>query len=383
MSIDELAALSRYYGSNPGYVIAGGGNTSFKDESTLWIKGSGVSLGDISSGDFVRMNRKKLAAVWEKRYPQDAAEREAAVLADMLAAREGGGEARRPSVETLLHDLLPFPWVVHLHPALVNGLTCAKGGREAAGRLFGPVIWIDSENPGYVLSLRVKEALEQCGFSAPGNPAPGSLVFLQNHGVFAAAHTPDGIRSLYGKIMDTIGSAAGEGPDFSDAVHEYASSARAAKVLAECAGAAGEGGTYQVLFVRNRAVSGLVADRAAFFPVSSAFTPDHIVYAGSDPLFVDDPPPGKAVEDHIREAWKRHLAEFGRAPKIAALSKTGVFGIGVSEKAARLALELFLDAVKVAAYTKPFGGPLFMKADKIAFINGWEAERYRSQRSGS
>ncbi|MDR1106544.1 MAG: class II aldolase/adducin family protein [Treponema sp.] len=383
MSIEELAALSRHYGSDPEYVIAGGGNTSFKNESTLWVKGSGVFMGEIKPGDFVKMDRGKLADIWKKKYSQDAAEREASVLAAMLAARESGEENKRPSVETLLHDLLPFPWVVHLHPALVNGLACSAGGREAAVRLFGPVIWIDSENPGYVLSLKVKEALEHSEASvfSGGNFPPGSIIFLQNHGVFAAADSPDGIRALYGKIMDTIRAEAGEGPDFSDAVCEYASSASASKIFAMCAGREGE--ECHAVFARNRAIAGLVADRAAFFPVSSAFTPDHIVYAGSDPLFVEEPPPGKDMGEHIREAWKEHLAKFGRAPKIAALSKTGVFGIGVSQKAARLALELFTDTVKVAAYAKRFGGPRFMEADKIAFINNWEAERYRSQRSGS
>ncbi|MDR0602255.1 MAG: class II aldolase/adducin family protein [Treponema sp.] len=381
MSIEELAALSRHYGSDSEYVIAGGGNTSFKDESTLWVKGSGVSLGEIKPDDFVRMDRGKLAAIWKKEYPRDTALREAAVLADMLAARKRGEENKRPSVETLLHDLLPFPWVVHLHPALVNGLACSAEGRDAAERLFGPVIWIESENPGYVLSIKVKEALENSGGAAlSARPVPGNLVFLQNHGVFAAADTPDGIKTLYAMIMDTINTEIRERPGFEDAVDEYASSAEAGAVLAECANGEG-GGKYSVVFARNRAIAGLVADRDAFSPVASAFTPDHIVYAGSDPLFVESP--SGSPGEHIRKAWKDHIAKFGRAPKIAALSKTGVFGIGVSQRAARLAIELFTDAVKVAVYTKSFGGPRFMEADKIAFINNWEAERYRSQRSGS
>jgi rhamnose utilization protein RhaD (predicted bifunctional aldolase and dehydrogenase) len=83
------------------------------------------------------------------------------------------------------------------------------------------------------------------------------------------------------------------------------------------------------------------------------------------------------------KAWREHSAAHGRAPKIAALEETGVFGIGPTEKAANLALELFADTVKIAVYARSFGGHKFMEADKIAFINNWEAERYRSQRSGS
>ena len=42
--INELIEISRFYGSNKEYVIAGGGNTSFKDDETIWIKASGSLL---------------------------------------------------------------------------------------------------------------------------------------------------------------------------------------------------------------------------------------------------------------------------------------------------------------------------------------------------
>ncbi len=42
--IRELIEISRFYGSNKDYVIAGGGNTSFKDDKSIWIKASGQPL---------------------------------------------------------------------------------------------------------------------------------------------------------------------------------------------------------------------------------------------------------------------------------------------------------------------------------------------------
>jgi rhamnose utilization protein RhaD (predicted bifunctional aldolase and dehydrogenase) len=115
-----------------------------------------------------------------------------------------------------------------------------------------------------------------------------------------------------------------------------------------------------------------VRDRASFEPVSSAYTPDHIVYAGSDPLFVEN-------GEDIASAWKAHVEKNGRPPKITAVQGLGVFGIGVSLSLAELALELFADTMKVAAYAEAFGGPNFMTEEKIAFINNWEAERYRQK----
>jgi rhamnose utilization protein RhaD (predicted bifunctional aldolase and dehydrogenase) len=124
-------------------------------------------------------------------------------------------------------------------------------------------------------------------------------------------------------------------------------------------------------FMQSKEISALVKDRASFAPVASVFTPDHIVYSGSNPLFVE-------ANQDIRGAWKDHADKTGRKPKIVAVQGLGVFGAAAAEKAASLALDLFKDAVKVAAYSESFGGPRFMKQDKIDFINNWEVERYRS-----
>jgi rhamnose utilization protein RhaD (predicted bifunctional aldolase and dehydrogenase) len=376
--IQELITLSRYYGANPDYIVAGGGNTSLKDNATLFIKGSGTALADITADGFVRMDRGRLARIWEKAYPAQADDREAAVLADMMAAKMPGEENKRPSVETLLHDILPFILVVHTHPALVNGLTCSQGGAEEARRLFGErALWIPETNPGYVLSRVVKDAME---VHAGRTGTPPAIILLQNHGVFVGADTSQGIRDLYRYIMETLGTKIVRQPDFSGQTREYGPSTAAAAILADLAGSAG---APAVLFERNREIAALTEDAAAFCPVSSAFTPDHIVYSGSSPLFIETAgSPGEDMARLIGKAWKDHLEKTGRTPKIVALRKIGVFGIGPSEKAASLALELFTDTVKVALYAQAFGGPRFMAADKIDFINNWEMERYRSGVSG-
>lgn len=130
MSTQILVEFSNKYGKNPAFVLAGGGNTSYKDEKTLWIKGSGTSLSTITEEGFVKMDRSKLAAIWNNKYSAGQAEREAEVLADMMGAKLPGEEAKRPSVETLLHDLFPQKFILHVHPAAVNALTCSVGGKE-------------------------------------------------------------------------------------------------------------------------------------------------------------------------------------------------------------------------------------------------------------
>ncbi|MDR2314000.1 MAG: class II aldolase/adducin family protein [Spirochaetaceae bacterium] len=364
MGIEELTALSRFYGADTDYVIAGGGNSSFKDHGTLWIKGSGAALGEISPGDFVALDRAKLAELWKLAGTGTPEEREAAVLAGMMAARKPGEEAKRPSVETLLHDLLDFAYVFHTHPALVNGLACSQDGEGALGDLFGSgVLWIPISDPGFVLALGVREKLEKQKRS--GGKIP-EIIFLQNHGVFVGAHETAGIRSLYDKIMNILRKKIKRFPDFGNPLPPDAvpGAGRGLEVLQNLSGA-------RVVFSRNNEIAAVVKTPAAFAPVSSAYTPDHIVYAGSNPLFIEK---GSDIED----AWKAHIKKTGRPPKIAALEGVGVFGIGDTKKAAALAAELFTDAVKIAVYAESFGGPRFMTDEKIAFINNWEAEQYRA-----
>jgi rhamnose utilization protein RhaD (predicted bifunctional aldolase and dehydrogenase) len=361
MSIEALAEISRYYGANPDYVIAGGGNTSFKDGETLYIKGSGTALADAVPEAFVRMDRKSLAKMWEKSYPAESAAREKEVLADLMASRKAGEENKRPSVETMLHDILPFDFVVHTHPALVNGLTCSQQGEAAAKELFPEAIWIPSINPGYILSLKVKTSLDE--YTAK-NGKPASIIFLQNHGVFVGAACVDEIKEIYRDIMGRLEKAIKRQPDFAgendNAPWMYLSAMEAIT-----------GG--KLTFRYNREISALTKNREAFYPVSSAFTPDHIVYAGSDPVFSE-----AGSEYEGGSEWNKHIEKTGRPPKIIALRGVGVFGLGTTEKAAGLAMELFIDSIKVAVYSESFGGPLFMSQDKIDFINNWEVEQFRT-----
>ena len=373
-----MIELSRLYGSNPEYVLAGGGNTSWKDDDALFVKGSGFSLADASAESFVKMDRKALAVIWEKKYPQSSDEREREVLADMMAARKAGEEKKRPSVEALLHDIIPFSFVVHLHPALVNGLCCSRNGEYAVNEIFGEdALWIPSTNPGYILSCLVRTAMADY-YEKYRRNAP--VILLQNHGVFVGANTADDIKMLYDKLMSKIGALIKRKPDFSGETRINAGNTsgnqideiiRALAELARPAGAAQETGSSA--YMRSGEIMSFIKDRESFYPVSSAFTPDHIVYAGSDPLFIE-----AGSIDVIRNEWDKHAKKTGRNPKIIAVQNLGVFSAAASEKAADFALELFKDTVKVAVYAESFGGPLFMTADKIDFINNWEVERFRS-----
>ena len=287
MSVKELSELipvSRRYGADADYVVAGGGNTSYKDGKTLFVKASGKSLGTIDATGFVRMDMARLDALWNKTYSTDTTKREAEVLADMLAAREAGEEAKRPSVEALLHSLLPFKFVVHTHPALINGVTCGKNGRKLVEKIFGAeAIWIPSINPGYMLALAVRD--DAAAFEKYHGKKV-QIIFLENHGVFVAADRVFLINKIYADIVSRIAPRVKRVADMSYAFDTHADgngmdTGIIAKTLTKDTGLV-------VKFLRNNEILRVTESASTFkTALGGAFTPDHIVYAGSKFLYSD------------------------------------------------------------------------------------------------
>ena len=68
--IEELIEISRKYGKDSRYVIAGGGNTSYKNAEKLWVKASGCALATITEDGFAVLDRKKLNVISEKNVQQ-------------------------------------------------------------------------------------------------------------------------------------------------------------------------------------------------------------------------------------------------------------------------------------------------------------------------
>ena len=85
-------------------MIAGGGNTSYKNEERLWVKASGHALATIGEEGFAVLDRSKLNPMGEKKYSSNTSEKEEQVKNDLAAACIT--KDRRPSVETSLHNCM-------------------------------------------------------------------------------------------------------------------------------------------------------------------------------------------------------------------------------------------------------------------------------------
>ncbi len=363
--MESLISLSQDFGGDSRYVIAGGGNSSLKEGNTMYVKGSGSRMATIGAEGFVAMDLEALNRIWEKKYPEDSELREEAVLADLMSAKLPGEEDKRPSVETLLHSLFPEAYVMHTHPALVNGLSCGREGRTAVEELFGSdAVWIPVIEPGYVLARAVREAMQKSGTSP-------SMVFLQNHGVFITGGSVEEIRERYRELFNTLKRRVKEEPVTEPEQAEGAVEDLKKKVE-ESFAAVGAQDIYVLPFM-DAILHSFIKDHPSFSVFEQPFTPDHIVYAGFRPLFVESFSSLGSVLRSYKETW-------GELPKVIALRERCCFACTFGEAAAGDARDLFIDAARVAVYTGSFGGPQPMPDGLVSFIRNWEAEKYRQKK---
>lgn len=374
MDIKQLVEISNYYGANLDFVLAGGGNTSMKDQDYLYVKGSGTTLATITAQGFVKMNRTKLSQMWEKTYSLDTDEREREVLTDLMNAREDDC-GKRPSVETSLHDLFPQTFVIHTHPAIINGLTCGREGRNIARELFGEdVIFISSMMPGYMLAKKVRDELaaykKKTGVDA-------SFVILENHGIFVAADTVEEIKEIYDKVVATTSSRIQRHPDFSPIEIDK----RRGSLLAPAVRMLLKDGDSSsvVVFRTNAELHDMLKDEESFKVIASGYTPDHVVYCKAEPVYIEQKVNIECQYEEMERKIKEYKEKWGFAPKVIAVQGLGIFAHGTSKKNADIVADVFLDGVKIAVYNQSFGGPQFLTDDMIDFITNWEAESYRAK----
>ena len=358
--LENLIAISRKYGADSRYVIAGGGNTSYKDAQHLWVKASGHALATIDENGFAVLDRSKLAPMGEKAYSADPAEREAQVKEDLASACLT--KDRRPSVETSLHDCMDFAYVVHLHPTLVNGLMCSVNAANICDELFPDALYIEYTDPGYTLFKKVYDRLQAWKAAKGAQP---QVIFLQNHGVFVGADTPEEIDRIYSGIMGNLEGrvkALPEGPsEADDCVTEFIPAIR--QVLSR-----GGRGLKTLKVTRNALVDCILEAPGA---VTTPFTPDIIVYCKSEYLVLN------ADVQEAEEAIEEYVARRGHTPKVLLVKGIGLVAVGDNAKNAGIITEVFLDAMKVAFYAGSFGGSHGMEPSWIHFIDTWEVENYR------
>ena len=180
---------SRLLGRDDTLVLHGGGNTSVKvreknvvgeEEEILYVKGSGWDLATIEAAGFtpVRMAPLlKLAQLETLSDPQ---------MVNELGANVTRAGAPAPSVETILHAVIPHKFVDHTHADALLAITNTDDGEARVREICGnDVLVVPYVMPGFELARVCAQKIR-----AELKPTTIGIVLLK-HGLFSFGETAE------------------------------------------------------------------------------------------------------------------------------------------------------------------------------------------------
>lgn len=325
----ELAEVSARIGADPLLVQGPGGNSSFKSGDALWVKASGVWLAEaLERPIFAGLSLSHVRAI------AAAGETE-----DFTSARlDGSDPALRPSIETMLHALMPQSAVLHAHAVGSMALSILADGKERAATALAGLnwAWVPYQRPGAPLAAAVRKAVSH---STP------DILVLQNHGVVTAGDTPLAAEALLREVERRLTWPLRDLPVAN--IDDLATGER-----------------YEPL----PALAGLALDADLFaILTAAALFPDQVVFMGGAV-------PGAAPDERIDAAADRAQHISGVAP--ALILKPGVGALAAKDRtpAASAVIQGLFDVAR----RLPTGAQVVgLPGEAVAALLGWEAEAYR------
>lgn len=201
--IDQLILRSNLLGSDLKVTNFGGGNTSSKitmkdpitkkNETILYVKGSGGDLGSIKRDGFASLYLDKFNSL-KNIYRGFSYEDEMVSYYPMCTFNNN---PRAASIDTPLHAYVPFPEVDHTHPDSIIALATMKNGRDVIKKVYGDSMgWLDWQRPGFDLGLKMENLINK------NNNIIG--IVLGHHGLFTWGSTN---QECYSNSIDLIKKA--------------------------------------------------------------------------------------------------------------------------------------------------------------------------------
>ncbi|MDA0194981.1 MAG: bifunctional aldolase/short-chain dehydrogenase [Bacteroidetes bacterium] len=195
---------SQLLGKNEDLVMHGGGNTSVKineknifgeKEDILYVKGSGWDLGTIEAAGFAPVKLKAL---------QQLADLDSLTDVEMVKYQRMAmtdPAAPNPSVEAILHAIIPYTFVDHTHADAVVTVTNTPGGKERIEEIYGEkILIIPYVMPGFILAKEIYNMTKGIDWDKLDG------MILMNHGVFTFHNDP---KVSYEKMIAIVSKSEG------------------------------------------------------------------------------------------------------------------------------------------------------------------------------
>ena len=195
--LDLRVYTSNLLGQSDELVLHGGGNTSVKSmvegEEILYVKGSGWDLVSIKAEGFAPVKMSTLLEMAQLKKLSDT---------EMVSGQKAAmieNSAPNPSVEAILHAIIPFKVVDHTHADAVVTISNSKNGLKLIDDLFPNFLIIPYVMPGFILAQKIYELIQG---NFDWDACEG--IILHNHGIFTF---DDDAKKSYDKMIDAVTEA--------------------------------------------------------------------------------------------------------------------------------------------------------------------------------
>lgn len=371
---------SRLLGRDKSLVLHGGGNTSVKlreknvfgeEQEVLYVKGSGRDLETIDAEGFSPLDlqaMRRLAGLAQLSDTQ---------MVNELAARRLRADAPSPSVESILHAILPHRYVDHTHADALLAISNSPDGEKRTREIYGDrVVVVPYAMAGFELASRcAREFPKQAGKRCIG-------MVLLSHGIFSFG---EDAHESYERMIELVTMAEAylkakrAWEVGSDSGEEIKTSRRE---ISELRRALSEQAGFP-LIVKNSENRKLTAfarhPQQAKLSQSGPATPDHLLYTRPWPMLGRD---AAAYAKRYKEYFGRHAAKakasktmLDPAPRMVLDPELGFLSAGRDAREAAVAEELYEHTVDVILRAEALGGWKAVGEDHLFDVEYWELEQ--------
>jgi len=378
---------SRLLGANSDLVLHGGGNTSVKiteknlfgeDEDLLYVKGSGWDLATIEAAGFAPVKMDTLLKMADLKELSDV---------DMVTNQRAAmtnPSAPNPSVEAILHAIIPFKFVDHTHTDAVVTVTNTAGGEEKIKEIYGDsVLVIPYVMPGFILARTIYEMTRDVDWSKFEG------MVLLNHGLFTFN---DDAKNSYEKMIELVSKAEdyiekNMSPAPSSAEHLGEDLLTLAKVRKAISTA--KGSAVIVNYDQgNEAINFSALSDVENVATQGPLTPDHVIRNKRIPMIFERD--YNASLENYQNAYAKYFNELNSgetmlnpAPKWAIWKNRGILTFGASAKEAAIISDIKDHSIKAFSQAERLGGYKALSAKDIFEVEYWSLEQAKLKKSGS
>ena len=380
---------SRLLGRDKSLVLHGGGNTSVKirarnligdDEEILYVKGSGWDLELIEEAGFspVRLaHLLKLARLKELSDPQ---------MINELVTNMTRASAPAPSVETILHALLPHKYVDHTHADAVLAVSNTADGDKRIAEIYGDkVVVIPYVMPGFDLAL-------SCAGLFPQHAGKNTIgMVLLKHGIFSFGATA---RESYERMIALVDLAERylerkNSWQLTHAARNPGPAPRRIEIAALRRDISLTAGNPMIMtaHIDPRAASFAQRADAAIVSQQGPATPDHVIRTKRLPMLGRDT---DAYAQAYRKYFNEHSASakesktiLDSAPRVVLDADLGMCTAGRTAKDAAIVAELYRHTMDVIERATLLGGFRALPARDIFDVEYWDLEQAKLRKAGA